>query len=423
VQVFSFNLLDEHKPFTLRIPLESLAKHSADELRSEFDQPGRKWAGYVAGCLFVLHEEGLVDLRDPKVKGLDIALYSTVPLGAGVSSSAAIEVATMINLMDHFGIVREDEPRRHEGTKKSVDAMRLSALCQRVENRVVGAPCGIMDQVTSCAGREGALLKLLCQPHEFKGFLTLPSGICAIGINSNVKHSVGGGQYGRTRCAAFMGHRMILAKMEEMGRGKGLRLSGDPMRGYLANLPLEDYKHYFRDFLPDLMMGREFIDRYGSTIDAATRVEAEVEYAVRPATDHHVHEAQRVRNFVQFIEDANGLARGTAERGKTLDKAGHLMYASHVSYTRDAMLGADECDLLVELVRKNERMGFYGAKITGGGLGGTVAVLANDDQRTREGVGVILAEYEKRTGKKAEVFWGSSAGAWEVGTEVVRKDE
>jgi L-arabinokinase len=148
-----------------------------------------------------------------------------------------------------------------------------------------------------------------------------------------------------------------------------------------------------------------------------------VEYAVRPATDHHVHEAQRVRNFVQFIEEASAMPPHSGERGRTLDKAGHLMYASHVSYTRDAMLGADECDLLVELVRKNERMGFYGAKITGGGQGGTVAVLANDDERAREGIGAIVEEYEKRTGKKAEVFWGSSEGAWEAGSELVTNNE
>ena len=101
VQVFSFNLHDEHKPFTLRIPLDSLANHSVDELRREFDQPGRKWAGYLAGCLFILHEAGFVDLRDPSRKGVNIALSSNVPLGAGVSSSAAIEVATMMNLLDH----------------------------------------------------------------------------------------------------------------------------------------------------------------------------------------------------------------------------------------------------------------------------------------------------------------------------------
>src|SRR4030095_15361146 len=104
VQVFSFNLHDEHKPFTLRIPLDALATNSLDALRQEFNEPGRKWAGYLAGCLFILHEQGLIDLRDPKHKGLNLAIYSTVPLGAGVSSSAAIEVAAMINLMDHFEV-------------------------------------------------------------------------------------------------------------------------------------------------------------------------------------------------------------------------------------------------------------------------------------------------------------------------------
>src|SRR5215212_5389757 len=68
VQVFSFNLHDEHKPFTLRIPLDSLASDSAEDLRREFNEPGRRWAAYFAGCLFVLHAQGLIDLRDPKHK-------------------------------------------------------------------------------------------------------------------------------------------------------------------------------------------------------------------------------------------------------------------------------------------------------------------------------------------------------------------
>src|SRR5439155_3983130 len=156
VQVFSFNLYDDHKPFTLRIPLDALASGSADELRRDFAQPGRKWAAYLVGCLFILHEMGLVDLRDPNIKGLNLALYSTVPLGAGVSSSAAIEVATMMNLVEHFSL------------RDRLDALRVSAMCQQVENRIVGAPCGIMDQVTSCAGEAGTLLRLLCQPHELQ---------------------------------------------------------------------------------------------------------------------------------------------------------------------------------------------------------------------------------------------------------------
>src|SRR5688572_24695872 len=97
VQVFSFNLFDEHKPFTLRVPLDALARSDLATLRREFDAPGRKWAAYLVGCLAVLHERKLVDLADPRHTGMNLALLSTVPLGAGVSSSAAIEVATMMN--------------------------------------------------------------------------------------------------------------------------------------------------------------------------------------------------------------------------------------------------------------------------------------------------------------------------------------
>src|SRR5258706_15789423 len=103
VQIFSFNLLDEHLPFTLRIPLDALAGSSAETLRKEFAEPGRRWAGYLAGCFHVLNAAGFIDLREPRHRGLNLALYSTVPMGAGVASSAAIEVATMMNLIDHFG--------------------------------------------------------------------------------------------------------------------------------------------------------------------------------------------------------------------------------------------------------------------------------------------------------------------------------
>src|SRR4051812_42999353 len=157
VQVFSFNLFDEHRPFTLRMSLDALAGSSIEQLRKGFDEPGRKWAGYLVGCLYVLHEAKLVDLADPRHAGIDLALYSTVPSGAGVSSSAAIEVATMMNLRAHFGL------------EAALDPMRVATLCQRVENHVVGAPCGIMDQVASTTGRAGALIKLLCQPHELQG--------------------------------------------------------------------------------------------------------------------------------------------------------------------------------------------------------------------------------------------------------------
>lgn len=405
IQVFSFNLYDEHKPFTLRMPLDALARFSADVLRREFAEPGRKWAAYLIGCALALHSEGLIDLAHPDIKGLNLALYSTVPIGAGVSSSAAIEVATMINLIEHFGL------------RGQLDGMKLAELCQRVENQIVGVPCGIMDQATSCLGEPGSLLQMICQPHELQESLRLAAGVRVLGINSGVKHDVGGPAYAHTRCAAFMGHRIILDTMRRLGAESGHELIGDPMRGYLANLDADDYKAFFRSSLPRTMPGGDFLDRYGPTIDPATTIEPDVAYAIQQATDHHVLEARRVRRFVEFLEQAAG--GGNSSRGSSLDRAGHLMYASHQSYTMDAMLGAPECDLLVDLIRKNERAGFYGAKITGGGSGGTVAVLAKDTPQVDESLATILADYQRSTGKSPELLVGSSPGAWTTGTSLI----
>lgn len=403
VQVFSFNLSDEHQPVTFSIPLDSLANSSVESLRNEFNQPRRKWAGYLAGCLAILHRHKLIDLNCPKLRGVNLALFSNVPLGAGVSSSAAIEVASMINFMDHYGIARKDP-------------MRLASMCQEVENEVVGAPCGIMDQVSSTAGVKSCLLRMICQPHELQPPLNLPEGVRVVGINSNVKHNVGGGMYGFTRCAAFMGHRMILEKMREMGLAAGATLQSDPMRGYLANLDPEDYKRFFRPYLPVQIDGKTFLEQFGSTIDSATTVDPNQSYHVRQACDHHVLEARRVQNFTMHLETAAAPAVDCPQRNLALSKAGHLMYASHLSYTNDALLGAPECDLLVKLVRDRASAGLHGAKITGGGSGGTVAVLADISDKADAALAEIMTAYEKESDHKPEAFLGSSPGAWAVGT-------
>jgi galactokinase len=405
VQVFSFNLFDEGKPNRVQISLDTLAK-PIESVHLEFISPETRWAGYLAGSLTLLQDRKLIDLKNPAIRGMNLALVSKVPLGGGVSSSAAIEVAAMMNIMDHLKI-RRDDP------------LLLASMCQEVENRVVGAPCGIMDQVSSCSGHQESLLRMICQPHDLLPALRLPPGIRVVGINSKVKHSVGGGMYGITRCAAFMAHRIILEKMCEMGEAAGKKLDGDPMNGYLANLDPEDYKRFFRPYLPEQIQGKIFLEQYGGTIDTATTVNPNQSYHVRQAADHHVLEARRVKNFVGHLETASGLPIGSSERGLALDKAGHLMYASHLSYTNDALLGAPECDLIVDLVRKRERAGLYGAKITGGGSGGTVAVLADVGSKTDQALVEIMAAYEEETGKKPEAFLGTSPGAWVVGTTEV----
>lgn len=410
LQIFSFNLYDEHVPFTFRVSLDALANATAGALCRDFGEPGRHWAAYLAGCLYVLHEQKLIDLRDPRVVGLNVALYSTIPMGAGVASSGAIEVAMMMNLADHFHL-RSRAPLS--------DPVELAALCQQVENRVVGAPCGVMDQVTSCCGHAGTLLRLVCQPHELQPPLRLPEGIRVLGLDSGVKHSVGGVNYRRTRCAAFMGHSIILKAIRRAGAEKGYALESDPLRGYLANLDSDDYKSLFRPLLPEQMGGKAFLDEYGPTIDHATSVDPNETYHVRLATDHHVMEARRVRQFAQFMEEASRQPPKTREQGIWLDKAGHLMYASHRSYGECALLGAPETDLLVDLARQHEPAGLYGAKITGGGSGGTVAILADQTARADDAIEQIIREYERQTGRRPQAFRGTSDGAWQVGTMIM----
>ncbi len=191
------------------------------------------------------------------------------------------------------------------------------------------------------------------------------------------------------------------------------------MSGYLANLDPEDYKRFFRPQLPRQITGKEFLARYGSELPTLNAgLDPAGIYPVQQEADHHVLEARRVKNFAAFLESA-ATATDPRQRGLLLDKAGHLMYASHLSYSNDAMLGSEETDLLVDAVRKHERAGLYGARVTGKGSGGTVAILADQSDRATQAIEQIMSEYDFKTKRKPEAYWESSPGTWEFGTVIV----
>ncbi len=110
----------------------------------------------------------------------------------GVASSAALEVATARAL-----------------GAGDVDPLRLAALCQEAENHVVGAPCGIMDQVAVALGTPGTVLPILCRPASVADPVAVPEGLEIVGWPTGTPHDVGGLPYGRARAAAFMGKRMV----------------------------------------------------------------------------------------------------------------------------------------------------------------------------------------------------------------------
>jgi L-arabinokinase len=361
-------------------------------VRQDFQQdPTRHWAAYVLGAFHVLLREGVVPAFE---HGATLGVTSTVPLGAGISSSAALEVATMTAILAAYRL--------------PLDGLELARLCQMVENLVVGAPCGIMDQVTSALGEAGRLLKLRCQPHDVLGQAKIPAGFRVLGIDSNVKHAVGGSRYTDTRISAFMGHKIILHHLQAAG------VDGDPTDGYLCRLTLEEYNRRFRDLVPLRLSGRQFLDTYGPTVDSVTQVDPDKVYSVRSRTEHPIYENHRVQQFSEYLERAEA-----GEPGRWIAEAGRLMYASHWSYGQRCGLGAPETDLLVRLVReRGPEQGLYGAKITGGGSGGTVAVLAAEG--TDDVIQAIAEAYQSETGLKPGLFLGTSPGALAYGFDVVR---
>ena len=360
-------LLDDaphHSSFSMS--LRELEPVSYEEARSLFQQDN-SWAAYIAGVFLVLMHERNIRFTS----GANILISSQVPPGKGVSSSAALEVAVMEAVTKAFSI--EVGPRD------------VALLCQRVENMVVGAPCGVMDQMTAVFGERDRLLALLCQPAELKNMIALPPQLKLWGIDSGIRHSVGGSDYGSVRAGAFMGHRII-----DQGT-------------YLANISPAEFENKYAAQLPERISGEEFLARYKGTRDPVTSIDPQREYAVRLPTAHPIYENARVQRFIKLL--------GASET--RFNELGELMYASHQSYTALG-LNSEGTDLLVDLVRKEGPAGgLFGAKITGGGSGGTVAVLG--DQNSQAAIDKIAKAYKKETGHHPYIFSGSSSGSLAFG--------
>jgi galactokinase len=347
------------------------------------------WAGYVLGSFYVL-------LKEKKIEhlphGATVVIKSNIPMGLGISSSAAIEVAALTAINHLYEL--------------NLDALEIARLGQIVENRIVGAPCGIMDQITSATGQKGEILSILCQPDQILETVPLPPHTRLIGINSKAKRSTSSSAYIDARTAAFMGLTILQKELE----------LDELADNYLCRLSVADFRQKCWRLLPKRMKGQDFLDRYGQTVDTVTEVEPEKTYPVRSRVEHPIYEHDRVQRFIEHIKAANADLKNIR---KHLVKAGRLMYASNWSYRFRVGLGSPEVEQLVRSARKiGVHNGLYGAKITGGGGGGTVALLCHGD--ISSALIQMTAAYKLAWGLEAEVFRGSSPGAFEFGHIVLK---
>lgn len=367
--------------------LEDLGRPRDYDLARQFFARNRQhhWASYVAGVFYVLQREKGVRFKT----GCSILISSGIPSGKGVSSSAALEVAVMNAVCSAFNI--RIEPRE------------VALLCQKVENLIVGASCGIMDQMSVNCGVEDSLISILCQPAEILGTIEIPADIEFWGVDSGVRHAVVGSDYSTVRTAAFMGYRLIEelsgAKIRTVSDGV-VELDNARYDGHLCNVSPSEYTRSFSEKIPVSMLGSEFLERSFGITDPVTTVDPNRIYPIKAATEHGIYENFRVAQFSTLLS--------TVMSEQTLVEMGDLMYASHKSY---AACGLTESgtDRIVELVRESRQMGLFGARITGGGSGGTVVILAK--KGSKSAISKLADHYQAETGLKPYIFHGSSPGS------------
>ncbi len=368
---------------------------------------GGEWSAYAIGCVLVLIKE-----KGIEIPGVDILIQSDVPIGKGVSSSAAIEVAVMSALA--------------EACQLDLDPVELPLLAQIVENRVVGAPCGIMDQLASYLGMENRLLPILCQPVQVFDPICIPEPIRFVGIDSGVRHAVSGASYSDVRTAAYMGYS-IIALNEGAGVGDitNAKASCDwsalPYGGYLANIDVSLFESRFQSLLPIRISGKEFLDRYGDIIDSITSVDPDNQYAVQTCAAHPVYENHRVNSFMQMLKTLAEQDASSIQIPKILRMLGDFMFQSHSSYSACGLGCEGTDDIVTAVCDSGIKSGVYGAKITGGGSGGTVCVLC-EDQAGLETAQRIAQEYSDKKGIDPFLFIGSGQGARSKGVKTIAND-
>ena len=281
-----------------------LRLHSADiegpvvELHVDELEPltNTSWAAYPAGVVWVLREAGHA------ITGADIHLASTVPTGAGLSSSAALEVVTALALNDLYelGLTRPE----------------LAKLAQRAENDFVGVPCGVMDQTASACCVEGHALHLDCRDLSIRQvpFDLASQGLELLVVDTRVKHALGDGAYAERREGC-----------EEGARQLGVT--------------------HLRDVA------------YAELDDALSRLTDE---RVRRYVRHVVSDDHRVDRVIALLDAGDVRAIGP------------VLTDGHTSLRDDLRISCPELDLVVDTACAS---GALGARMTGGGFGGSAVVL------------------------------------------------
>ncbi len=311
------------------------------------------WAQIVANTIDKLP-------NDLILPGLEIEIVSDIPRDAGLSEESALEVAVLSAIHRALGL-------------GSTTPTATAALA------------------TSLA-RANYLSLVKYQPALVEDSIALPDGLELWAVDSGVPQSAGQSAYDIAFCATKMGAALLSEIVPAAMRGPDGEL-------YLANIGTDVWRA-LRLKIPEKMSGTQFLEHHETLLN----LETDRIYNVRLATEHPIYEADRAARFAHLLRAMGDNPAARAELGRA---AGELMVQSHFSYDHRCNLNSSATDSLVELARAiGPKRGIYGAKITGRGAGGCIALLC--DRRINadlEGtIEELCARYREQGGREARVY-------------------
>ena len=293
-----------------------------------------RWGNYQLGVADELQKAGY------KLCGCDLMYDDKVPLGSGLSSSAAIEIATAVAL-----VALGDS---YHGIKREIDMVDLAKIAQKAEHNYIGVKCGIMDQFASAMGKKNMAIFLDCRDLTWEMVPLVMKGYKLVIANTNIKRSLGSEKYNERRSECEKG--------------------------------LEQLRHIFPDasYLRDIS-----VDNF------LTYQEKISDETVRKRVAHVVYENERVIKALEALKKDR------------LEEFGELMNASHDSLRDLYEVTGVELDTLVEQARKVE--GVLGSRMTGAGFGGCTVNLVRED-KVQEFIERVGKAYNKVIGHDASFY-------------------
>jgi galactokinase len=298
----AFRRRDDHMINLISANESSVQSNIASLQRLEDES---SWANYPLGVTKIFQDAG------HKINyGYDLAIETDLPIGAGLSSSAAVELGLAV-LLNHSSSLNLD---KHE----------LVQLCRSAENEFVGVPCGILDQGVSAFGQSGHLVKIDCMNEVFDliPFTKNRSDVHFWILNTNKKHSLVDSLYIERFKECQLAMKLVQNRFPEI---KNLSQIGC------------DRLEVCKPQLGDMLYRRAL---------------------------HIVGEHERVSKLTKAIEDND------------YELAGNLMYESHESSRFNFENSTQELDFIIDFIKDNKLI--YGARLTGGGFGGAVVVMAKN---------------------------------------------